>query len=79
MQILTANHWIEISNQYGRVRGRTERVEGDYNPIRRKTMSINSDPSELPKTKPREPRSIHGLVHGPRNRCMSALPYMASV
>jgi|UPI0000F4A459 hypothetical protein len=53
MQILTANHWIEISNQYGRVRGRTERVEGDYNPIRRKTMSINSDPSELPKTKPR--------------------------
>jgi hypothetical protein len=54
MQILTANHWIEISNQYGRVRGRTERVEGDYNPIRRTTMSINSrDLRVPPKTKPR--------------------------
>jgi hypothetical protein len=27
-QILTANHWTEIGNPYGRVRGRTETAEG---------------------------------------------------
>ena len=29
MQILTANHWAEVGDLYGRVRGGTEGVEGD--------------------------------------------------
>jgi hypothetical protein len=35
MHILTANHLIEVGDPYGRVRGRTEGDEGDYNPIGR--------------------------------------------
>jgi hypothetical protein len=54
MQILTANHWIEVGGQYGvGVRGRTEGAEVDSNPTGRTTMSTNPDPSELPETKPK--------------------------
>jgi hypothetical protein len=52
MQILIANHWIEVGDQYERVRERTEESEGDCNPIERKTVSTNLDLSELPETKP---------------------------
>jgi hypothetical protein len=53
MKILIANHWIEVGDQYGRVRGRIEGAEGDCNPIGRRTLSTNLDPLELPKTKPK--------------------------
>jgi hypothetical protein len=52
MQILTANHWTQVGNPYGRVRGRIKGTEGDDDPIRRPTMSTNLDPWELPETKP---------------------------
>jgi hypothetical protein len=52
MQILTAIHWTEVGEPYGRVRGRIEGAEGDGNPIGRKTSSTNPEPSELPETKP---------------------------
>jgi len=52
MQILTGNHWTEVGDPYGRVRGRIERAEGDGSPIRRTTVSINRDSSEFPETKP---------------------------
>jgi hypothetical protein len=35
MQILTANHWTEVRDLYGRVRGRIKGAEGDGNPIGR--------------------------------------------
>jgi hypothetical protein len=35
MQILTANHWTELVDPNGGVRGRTEAAEGDCNCIRR--------------------------------------------
>jgi hypothetical protein len=40
MQILTANHWIEVEDPYGRVRRRIEGAEGDGNPIG-KTNCVN--------------------------------------
>ena len=52
MQILTANHWTEVRNPDGNVRGRIEGAEGDGNPIGRTTVSTNLDPWELPETKP---------------------------
>jgi hypothetical protein len=52
MQIFTANHFIEVRDQYGRVRGRTERNKGDFNPIGKRTGTTNRDTSDLPETKP---------------------------
>jgi hypothetical protein len=78
MQVLIANHWVKVRDQYGRVKGRTEGVEGDCNPIGRTTGSTNGDLSELSETKPK-PRSIHGQVHGPRHMCSRGLSCMASV
>jgi hypothetical protein len=63
MQRLTANHWTEVGDPHGRVRGRIEGIEGDGNPIGRTTMSIKSDPWELPETKPQTKEHIWA---GPR-------------
>jgi hypothetical protein len=52
MQILTANHWTEVWDPYGRDRGRIEGDEWDCNPIGRPMFSTNQDPWELPETKP---------------------------
>ena len=52
MQILTANHWTEVGDLYGRVRGRTEETEVDRNPIGRPTVSTNLYTWELPGSKP---------------------------
>ena len=52
MQILMANHWTEVRDPYGGIRGRTEGGEGDDNPIGRPTMSTNLDPWELLETEP---------------------------
>ena len=47
-----ANHWIEVRDSYGRIRGRIEETEEDGNSIGRPTVSTNLDPWELPGTKP---------------------------
>jgi hypothetical protein len=52
VQILRANHSTEVRDPYGRVRGSTERDEGNGNPIEGTKVSTNLDPSEFPKTKP---------------------------
>jgi hypothetical protein len=44
MHILTANHWNEPGDPNGRVRGRSERAEGECNPIERTTVSTNQMP-----------------------------------
>jgi hypothetical protein len=56
MRIFTVNHCIEVGDPYGRVRGKTEGVEGDCNTIGRKSIFTNPDPSELPETKPKTKR-----------------------
>jgi hypothetical protein len=48
MQILTAKHYSEVRDPYGRIEG----AEGDGNPIGRPKISTNPEPSELPETKP---------------------------
>jgi hypothetical protein len=63
MQILRINHWTEVGDPYGRVRGRIEGAEGDGNPIGRPTVSTNLDPRELSETKP--PTKEHTFA-GPR-------------
>jgi hypothetical protein len=40
MQILTAKHWTKPRESNGRVSGKIEGAEGDYNPIGR-TISTN--------------------------------------
>jgi hypothetical protein len=52
MQILTANHWTEVRDPYGRVRVSFEETEGDGNAIGRPTVSTNPEHWELPETKP---------------------------
>lgn len=47
MQILIANHWTEVRDPYGRVRGRIDREEGDGNPVGRLTVSTN--PERVPR------------------------------
>jgi hypothetical protein len=44
MEILTAKHWTEVRDPYGRVRGRIEGNEGDGNPTGRPTVSTNLEP-----------------------------------
>jgi hypothetical protein len=51
LQILTAKHWTELGDPYGRVRERSEDNEGDGNPIEILTVSTNLNPLELPETK----------------------------
>jgi hypothetical protein len=78
MQILPAKHWTEVRNPYGQIRGRIEGDEGGSNPIGRITVSTNSDPSELLRLS-HQPKSIHGLAHGPRHICIKGMPCLASV
>jgi hypothetical protein len=59
MQILPANHWTDVGDPYGRVRGRVEGAERNGNPIGRPTVSPNPDTLELTETKP--PTKEHGL------------------
>jgi hypothetical protein len=78
MLILRANHWTEVRDPYGRVRGRTEGAEEDCNPVGRTTLSTNPDPSKLPETKP--PTKEHSwaglcLLY----ICSRGLPCLASV
>jgi hypothetical protein len=47
MSILTANHWTEVEESYGRVRERIEGDAGDCNLIGRPRLSTNPDSWEL--------------------------------
>ena len=45
------NHWTEVGNQYGWIRGRIKEAEGEGDPIWRTSVSINLDTKELSETK----------------------------
>jgi hypothetical protein len=44
MQILTVNHWTEVTEPYGRVRERVEGAERDGNPLGRPPISTTWTP-----------------------------------
>jgi hypothetical protein len=71
MQILTAKHWTEVGDPYGRAKGRIKGTKDDGNPTGRPTVSTNLDPWEFPETE-------HRLVQGPQHICYRELPYLAS-
>jgi hypothetical protein len=43
MEILAANHWTGVLDTYGRVKGKTERAEGNGKPIGRPAVSTKLD------------------------------------
>jgi hypothetical protein len=50
MQILACNHWNEVRDFYGLIRGRIEEAEGEGDPIGRPTVLTNQDPRGLSET-----------------------------
>jgi len=51
MQIPISKHWSEVRDRYGRVKERTEGIEGCCHLIGRTAISTNPDPLELSETK----------------------------
>jgi hypothetical protein len=78
MKILTANHWIEVGDRYGRFRGRSEKTKGNCNLIGRTAVSTNPDPSELPETNPKT-KEHTWAGSWPRHMYSRGLPSLASV
>jgi hypothetical protein len=64
MEILTVNHWAEPEETNGRVRGRAERNEGDYNYMGTTTVSINRTPQSSQRLN-HQPKSIQGKFTDP--------------
>ena len=77
-QILTVNHCTEVRDPCGRVRGRIEGAEGDGNSIGRPTISTNTDPWELPETKPPTKEHTQGGLMA-WHICSRRLPCQGSV
>jgi hypothetical protein len=71
MQIITANHWTESRDPYGRVRGRTEGVEGDCNSTVKMIVSTNRTPQSFQELSNQQ-KSIHGLAGPWPPLCMLA-------
>ena len=44
MDVDTPNHWTEVRDPYGGIRGRIEGAEGEGDPIGRPAVSTNLDP-----------------------------------
>ena len=63
MQILTASHWTEDWDPYGRIRERIEGPQGNGNPTGKPTVTTNLDSWEFPETEP--PTKEHTQA-GPR-------------
>jgi hypothetical protein len=62
-QILTPNHWTEVRDPEGWIRGRIEKAERESDPIRIPAVSSNPYPRELTETE-LPTSSIHGPVQG---------------
>ena len=65
MQILTAKHWTEVGDPYGRVRRRIEGTEGDGSPIGRTTVSTNPDPLGAPREQVTKQKAYMGWFVAP--------------
>ena len=67
MQILTVNHWTELRDPNGRVRGRTKGAEGDCNPIGR-TISTYQTTQNSQRLNHQPPRVyIEGFMASDKN------------
>jgi hypothetical protein len=56
---LAANHWTESRDPNGRVRGRTEGDEGDYDPLGRTTVSTNRTAPQRCQRLNHQPKRIY--------------------
>jgi len=75
---LHPNHWTEVGDPYGWIRGRVEETERESDLIGRPAVSTNPDPRELWDTEP-PTRSIEGLVWSPWHICSRGLLHLTSV
>jgi hypothetical protein len=78
MQIFTVKHWTEPRGTNGRVRGRTEEVAVDCNPIRRRTISTKLT-MQSSQRQNHLPMTIHGGMHGSSYIYNRRWPNLASV
>jgi len=76
--MLTTKHQTEYKDPNGRVRGRTEGTEKNYNTIGRTTISINWIPQSSQGLN-NEPKSTHGGTNGSSCICSRVSPYLASM
>jgi hypothetical protein len=65
MQILRGNHHTEPGDSSGRARKRTERAEGDFNPIRRAILTNWT--TQISQGLNHQPKSIHGRIQDSRD------------
>ena len=77
MQILTANHNTEPRDPNRRARGRTEGVEGDYNPIGRTISTYWATKSSQGLN--HQPKSIYGESQDSRYTCSRGWLYLISM
>ena len=61
MDILRVNHWTEVWESYGRVRGKIEGAEGVGNSIEISKVLTNPDPWKLPEIKDTNQGAYIGL------------------
>ena len=77
MQILTANHWTEVGDPYGGIKGKTEGIEREGYLIGRPPVSTNLDSWELPETEPqtrqRTRAGSRSLTHIQQRGCLTNL------
>jgi hypothetical protein len=73
-QILKSNHWTEVRNPYGWIRGRIKGAVGEGNPIGRPAASTDPDSREFSDTEPPT-----RLVRGPWHIYSRGLPGLVSV
>jgi hypothetical protein len=78
MQTSTAEHWTEIKDHHGRVRGRIKGTEEDSKHIGRPTVSTNSDSLELPESK-HPTKEYTGIGSRHWHLYSKGLPCLASV
>ena len=65
---------MEVRDPYGRIRGRTEEIDEEGNPIGRLTVSTSLNPWELPETNQRA-----SLTPTHTHICNRGMPCLASV
>jgi hypothetical protein len=74
MQILTANHQTEPGDPSVRARERTEEAEAVATPLEEQYQLTQSS-----QRLNRQPKIIHGVIHGSSNICCRGWPYLTSM
>jgi hypothetical protein len=77
MQILIANHLTEPREHNGKVRGRTEGAEREYNPTGRTISTIWT--TQISQRLSHQPKSTDRGIQGSRYICSREWPYLTSM